>query len=181
MWMISIDHRSYVNLWIRCKLRNSFFCRASLVAQTGKHLPWIEEPGRLQSMELQRTGHDWATSLSLRLSYFTFTFYVNLANLLQNGVQFSHSVASDSLQPHEPQHTRPSFPSATPGVHPNSCPLCRWWHLTISSSVISFSSCLHLSQHQDLFKWIISSHQVAKILEFQLQHQSIQWTPRTDL
>ena len=40
---------------------------------------------------------------------------------------------------------------------------------------------LNLSQHQGLFKWVSSSHQVAKLLEFQLQHQSFQWTPRTDL
>ena len=40
---------------------------------------------------------------------------------------------------------------------------------------------LNLSQHQGLFKWVSSSHQVAKVLEFQLQHQSFQWTPRTDL
>ena len=40
---------------------------------------------------------------------------------------------------------------------------------------------LNLSQHQDLFKWVSSSHEVAKVLEFQLQHQSYQWTPRTDL
>ena len=40
---------------------------------------------------------------------------------------------------------------------------------------------LNLSQHQGLFKWVSSSHQVAKVLEFQLQHQSFQWTLRTDL
>ena len=40
---------------------------------------------------------------------------------------------------------------------------------------------LNTSQHQSLFKWVSSSHQVAKVLEFQLQHQSLQWTPRTDL
>ena len=51
------------------------------------------------------------------------------------------SVASDSLWPHEPQHARPPCPSPTPGVHPNPCPLCRWWHPTISSSVVTFSSC----------------------------------------
>ena len=55
--------------------------------------------------------------------------------------QFS-SVMSDSLRPHEPQHARPPCPSPTPGVYPNSCPLSRWCHLTISSSVIPFSSCL---------------------------------------
>ena len=54
--------------------------------------------------------------------------------------QFS-SIVSDSLWPHELQHARPPCPSPTPGVHPNPCPLCRWCHLTISSSVVPFSSC----------------------------------------
>ena len=56
-------------------------------------------------------------------------------------VQFSRSVVSNSLQPHEPQHARPPCPSPTPGVHPNSCPLSQCWHPTISFSVIPFSSC----------------------------------------
>ena len=55
-------------------------------------------------------------------------------------VQFSHSVVSDSLQPHGLQHARPPCSSPTPGVYPNSCLLSPWCHLTISSSVISFSS-----------------------------------------
>ena len=49
---------------------------------------------------------------------------------------------SDSLQPHEPQHARPPCPSPTPRVYPNPHPLSRWCHLTISSSVVPFSSCL---------------------------------------
>ena len=53
-------------------------------------------------------------------------------------VQFS-SVVSDSLQPHESQHTRPPCPSPTPGVHSNSCPSSRWCHPAISSSVVPFS------------------------------------------
>ena len=56
-------------------------------------------------------------------------------------VHFSRSVMSDSLQLNEPQHARPPCPSPTPGVHPNPCPLCRWCHPTISSSVVPFSSC----------------------------------------
>ena len=56
-------------------------------------------------------------------------------------VQCRHSVVSDSLRPHEPQHARPPCPSPTPRVHPNSCPLSRWCHPTISSSVVPFSSC----------------------------------------
>ena len=55
-------------------------------------------------------------------------------------VQFSCSVVSYSLRPHEPQHTRPPCPSPTPGVHPNPCPLSWWCHPTISSSVVPFSS-----------------------------------------
>ena len=51
-------------------------------------------------------------------------------------------------------------------------------HLILSSS---FPLAFSLSQHQGLFQWVSSSHQVAKVLEFQLQHQSLQWTPRTDL
>ena len=56
-------------------------------------------------------------------------------------VQFSRSVVSDSLWPHESQHTRPSCLSPTPGVPSNSCPLSRWCHPAILSSVVSFSSC----------------------------------------
>ena len=58
-----------------------------------------------------------------------------------SSVQFSCSVVSDSLQPHESQHARPSCPSPTPGVHPNSCASSQWCHPAISSSVIPFSSC----------------------------------------
>ena len=60
----------------------------------------------------------------------------------EHSVQFSRSVVSDSLQPHKPQHTRPPCPSPTPRAYSNSCPLSRWCHPTISSSVILFSSCL---------------------------------------
>ena len=56
-------------------------------------------------------------------------------------VQFSRSVVSDSLRPHELQHARPPCPSPTPGIYPNSCPSSRWCHPAISSSVVPFSSC----------------------------------------
>ena len=55
-------------------------------------------------------------------------------------VQFSCSVVSDSLRPHELQHTRPPCPSPTPGTYSNICPFSRWYHPTISSSVVPFSS-----------------------------------------
>ena len=80
----------------------------------------------------------------------------------------SRSIVSDSWRPHGLQHTRPPCPSPTPWVYSNSCPLSQWCHPTISSSVIPFN----LFQHQGLFKWVTSSHQVAKVLAFHLQHQS---------
>ena len=59
-----------------------------------------------------------------------------------SSVQFSHSVMSDSLRPHESQHTRPPCPSPTPGVYSDSCPSSQWCHPAISSSVVPSSSCL---------------------------------------
>ena len=61
--------------------------------------------------------------------------------MTEKSVQFSCSVVFNSLWPHEPQHTRPSCPSPTPGVYPNPCPLSQWCHPTILSSVVPFSSC----------------------------------------
>ena len=58
-----------------------------------------------------------------------------------SSVQFSRSVVSDSLQPHELQHARPPCPSSTPGVHSDSRPSSKWCHPAISSSVVPFSSC----------------------------------------
>ena len=66
------------------------------------------------------------------------------------------------------------------GVCLNSCPLGQWCRPAISSSVIASLPAFNLSQHQGLFQWVSSSHQVAKVLEFQLQHQSFRWMCRTD-
>ena len=77
--------------------------------------------------------------------------------------------------------TRLPYLSATPGAYSNSCPSCQWCRLTISYSVVPFSSwAFCFSQHQGLFQWVSSSHQVAKVLEFQLQHQSLQWIFQAD-
>ena len=77
-------------------------------------------------------------------SYDTGMFkFLKLSYLLASclSVQFSRSVVSDSLQLHEPQHTRPPCLSPTLGIYPNPCPLSQWCHPNISSSVIPFSSC----------------------------------------
>ena len=97
-----------------------------------------------------------------------------------SSVQFSCSDMSGSLQPHEPQHAR------LPVHHqlPESTQTHVHW---ISDAIQPFHPlsspsppALNLSQYQGLFKSVSSSHQVAKVLEFQLQHQSFQWIPRTD-
>ena len=64
----------------------------------------------------------------------------DFSNIISS-VQFSCSIVSDSLWPHEPQHARPPCPSPTPGVYPNPCPSSWWCHPTISSSVVPFSPC----------------------------------------
>ena len=87
-------------------------------------------------------------------------------------VQFSRSVVSNSLRPHESQHARPPCPSPTPRVHSNSCPSSRWCHPAFSSSVNPFSSCPHLSQHESfsmsqLFAWGGQSTGVSALASFQ--------------
>ena len=96
-------------------------------------------------------------------------------------VQFSHSVVSYSLRPHELQHARPPCLSPSPGVHSDSHPSSWWYHPAISSSVVPFSSCPQSLPASDIFQWVNSLHEVATVLEFQLQHHSLQRYPRFDL
>ena len=88
------------------------------------------------------------------------------------GVQFSHSVMSDSLWLHGLQHAMLPCPSPTPRAYSNSCPSSWWCHPTISSSVVPFSR-FNLPQHQKKLQWVSSSHHMAKVLEFQLQHSGL--------
>ena len=74
-----------------------------------------------------------------------------------SSVQFSRSVVSDSLHPHESQHTRPPCPSPSPGVHSDSRPSSQWCHTAISSSVVPFSSCPQSLPHQSLSQWVNSA------------------------
>ena len=85
---------------------------------------------------------------------------------------------SDSLRPHGLQHARLPCPSPTPGAYTNSCPLS-WWcnHLILCHPLLLPPSIL---PSISLIKWVSSPHQVAKVLEFQLQHQSFLWIFRTD-
>ena len=96
-------------------------------------------------------------------------------------VQFSRSVMSDSLRPHESQHARPPSPSLTPGVHSGSRPLSQWCRPTISSSVVPFSSCpqsLPASESfpmSQLFSWGGQSTGVSALASF-LPKKSQGWS-----
>ena len=105
-------------------------------------------------------------------------------DIKNHSVQFSRSVLSDSLQPHESQHTRPPCPSPTPGVYSDSCPSSRWCHPTISSSVSPFSSCQSLPASgsfpmSQLSEWggqSIGVSALASVLPMNTQEWSLGWT-----
>ena len=101
---------------------------------------------------------------------------------MKYSVQFSHSVVSYSLWPHEWQHARPPCPSPTPRVHSDSCPPSRWCYPAISSSVVPFSSCpqsLPASEcfpMSQLFTWCGQSTGVLALASF-LPKKSQGWSP----
>ena len=109
-------------------------------------------------------------------------FQKNIYFCFITSVQFSHWVVSDSLWPHESQHTRPPCPSPIPGVYPNSCPSSRWCHPAISSSVAPFSSCpqsLPASKSfpmSQLFAWSGQSTGVSALASF-LPKNIQDWSP----
>ena len=102
-------------------------------------------------------------------------------NIQFSSVQFSHSIVSASLRPHESQHARPPCLSPTPGVHSDSHPSSQWCHPAISSSVVPFSSCpqsLPASESfpmSQLFAWGVQSTGASASASF------LQRNPRADL
>ena len=120
-----------------------------------------------------------------RIPIHTTMTYVSLSFYSVQSVQFSRSVVSDSLQPHELQHARPPCPSPTPGIYSNSCPSSQWCHPAISFSLVSFSSCpqslpasgsFPMSQ---LFTWggqSIGVSALASFLPKTTQGWSLEWT-----
>ena len=173
--------------WVRClgqedPLEKGMATHSSILAC---RVRWTEETGRLQSMRSQRIRQDWATNT------FTFHFQLNrigrpeweaLKSAKLSSVQFS-SVAQSCLTLCDPMNC------STPGlpVH-HQLPEFTQTHvqrvgvaIQPSHPLSSPSPASSPSQHQGLFQWVNSLHEVTKILEFQLQHQSFQWTPRSDL
>ena len=139
-------------------LEESMATHSSILAW---RIPRTEEPGGLQFMGSQRVGYNWG-------DLHTTGIVKDHIYVCGCSVQFSCSVVSDSLWTQELLHARPPCPSPTPGVHSKSCPSSRWCHPTISSSVAPSPPAPNPSQHQSLFQWVNSSHEVAKDLEFQL-------------
>ena len=92
----------------------------------------------------------------------------------------SSLVTQSCLTLWDPMDARLPCPSIMPTAYSDSGWLSWWCHPTISLSVIPFTSSLQPFQLQGVFKWVSSSHQVAKVLEFQFQHHSCQWIFRTD-
>jgi len=95
-------------------------------------------------------------------------------------VQFSCSVLSNSFWPHGLQHAMLPCPSSTPGACSNSCPSSLWCHPTNSFSVVSFSCLQSFPASGSVLPWVTSLPQLAKVLELQLQQQSLQWIFRID-
>ena len=125
-----------------------------------------EERDELEGWIGRRFGKQWK-------------FFVWYNNDGFSSVQFSHSVVSDSLWPLD--DNTPGFP-----VHHQLPELSQTHVHWVSDAIQPFhpllspSPAFNLSQHQGLFQWVSAFHQVAKVLEFQLQHQSFQWAFRTD-
>jgi len=122
--------------------------------------PWVA--GRVVCKHLQRT-REWAVDEEMLFSSVQLFTHIRLCDSMNRsmpGLPVHHQLP-DSTQTHVHQVGDAIQPS-----HPLSSPS---------------PPALNLSQHQGLFQWVSSSHQVAKVLEFQLQHQSFQWIPRTDV
>ena len=148
-------------------------------------------------MGSQRVRHDWLTSLSLYsktgrnrkticscfLNPDPLNHFKHFRSLMYN-LQFS-SVQSFSrvrlFVTLRIAARQASLSITIPRVQPNPCPLSWRCHPAVLSSVVPSPPAPNLSQHQGRFQWVSSSHEVVKVLEFQLQHQSFQQTPRTDL
>ena len=131
-------------------------------------------------IELKCRTHSWCQRIAWCGKKST---YLTTRSVLCALWLFSHSITSDSLWPHGTAACQASLSftiSVSPRVCSNSCSLCQWCYSIISSSVAPSPPALNISQHQGLFQCVSSSHQVAKVLELQLQHQSFQWIFRVN-
>ena len=153
-----------------------FFTQMSWTEEEKRNTSWTSTDAPLSSQQiLKQAGSQWAWSwihflfiplLCFLAAWLLVPFFPDHRRPQFSSV--SDWTVSDSLWPHELQHTRPPCPSPTPRVHSDSHLSSQWCHPAISSSVVPFSSCPQSLQHQSLVQWVNSSHEVAKVLEFQL-------------
>ena len=139
----------------------SSLCKTSEKSSKGLHPMWQLSTWRLGDDKQLGDIHLTEISQSWRQTHHSKQLFSGISS-----VQLSHSVMPDSLRPHGLQHARPPCPSPIPGVHSNSCPLSQWCCPTISSFVISFSSCPQSFPASGSFQMSQLFHQVAKVLEF---------------
>ena len=124
----------------------------------------------LKSLPCLSPSHLWfigllcicKVSLDLLTLLYTEENVIVSSNIFSS-VQFSCSVVSKTLQPHELQHASPPCPSPTPGVHPNPCPSSWWCHQPSRPLSSPSPPAFNPSQQQSLFQWVNSSHDVAKV------------------
>ena len=138
-------------------------------------IPGTGELGGLPSTGSHRVGHNWSDLAAAAGDARGTNPYFQPSQL---NIVVVWSLSRVWLWAHGLQHARLPCPSLFPRVCSDSCPLSHWCYLTISSSVALSPIAFSLSQHQGLFQWVKSSHQEAKVLELQLQHQSFQWILR---
>ena len=124
-----------ITLWDKCYYPN--FTEEETGTQTvWRACPKFHGPLVVKSVRSKLLRHSGSMVHALSLCLINTSFYIQFSS-----VQFSHSIVSDSLRPHDSQHARPSCPSPTPGVHSDPRPSSQWCHPAISSSVVPFSSC----------------------------------------
>ena len=119
-----------------------------------------------------KLGEEYVNGVYSHLAYLTY---------MQSSVQFSCSIVSKSLQPHELQHARPPCPSPTPRFYSNSCPSTRWCHPAISSSVVPFFSCPQPLPASGSFPMSQFFSWGGQSIGVSAKHHSFQRTLRADL
>ena len=119
-------------LWLTCQARTT---------KPPRSFPWKITVEEFRAKKMQALGTIPSLLWDNPLYIFLKQFFFFLIEAQFSSDQFSRSVVSDSLRPHESQHARPPCPSPNPGAYSNSCPSSRWCHPAISSSVVPFSSC----------------------------------------